>query len=144
MRKLHLTLIAALAAALCAVFLAGPAAAAQPVTDVIERYVATHQSIVSRPPDIQDTATAVNSVTPDLVERFVSIDPYELASVPASRPPDISDAALAIRYGSATANTTSFNWHDWAIGTASGLGLAFLLGCTILMARQLRHRAQTI
>jgi len=114
------------------------------VGDVIERYVATHQSLAPRPPDIQDAAAALSSATPDLVERFVSIHPYGLASMPVSRPPDISDTALAIRYGSATADTTSFNWHDWAIGIASGLGLALLLGFTILMARQLRHRAQTV
>ncbi len=60
-----------------------------------------------------------------------------------SRPPDISDTALSVQYGSVTQSSTGFDWGDWAIGIGSGLGVALLLGCCFLMARQLRHRVQT-
>ena len=85
---------------------------------------------------------------PDVVERYAAthsgggrlVVPQSLAP----RPPDVSDAALAARYGStATAESSGFDWNDWAIGIGTGIGLALLLGAAFLMGRQLRHPVQT-
>jgi hypothetical protein len=126
----------------------------QAVPDVVERYAATHSSgavasaasVVSRPPDIQDTASSLSASAPDVFERYAGVHADDLSSsaTPVSRPPDVSDAALAVRYGSAsTVQSDGFDWSDWAIGIGSGLGLALIVGAAVLMSRQLRHHAQT-
>jgi hypothetical protein len=123
----------------------------QAVPDVVERYAATHQggtqSLVSRPPDIRDTANSLTASVPDVFERFAAVHADGLGfssnAASVSRPPDISDTALAVQYGSVGESKTGFNWGDWAIGIGSGIGLALLLGACFLMSRQLRHRVQT-
>ena len=148
------------------------AAMAIPVVDPQDSGIATTAAPVSRPPDVQDAATAQSAPTaaglradgqrlqaianaygqlkaaPDVVERYAATHDVGGRLVgPAStvsRPPDVSDAALAVRYGSAsTAKSDGFDWNDWAIGIGSGLGLVLILGAAVLMGRQLRHPVQT-
>jgi hypothetical protein len=86
--------------------------AAKGAPDVVERYVATHQS----------GGLAVQSTSE------------------ATRPPDVADTALVVRYApTASVDSNGFDWNDWAIGIGSGLGLAFILGAAVLMGRQLRR-----
>ena len=108
------------------------------VTDVFERYAAEHPygrgltvtptTLVTRPPDIQDTAASVNAASPS-------------GSTLVSRPPDVTDTALALQ-SSSSSQSNGFNWSDWGIGIGTGMGLALLLGIVFLMSRQLRHRVQ--
>ena len=148
------------------------AATAIPVVDPQDSGTAPVAAPVSRPPDVQDAATAQHAATvaglradglrwqgiakaygqlkaaPDVVERYAATHDVGGRLVgPAStvsRPPDVSDAALAVRYGSAsTAKSDGFDWNDWAIGIGSGLGLALALGAVLLMSRQLLRPVQT-
>ncbi len=149
------------------------AAMAIPVVDPQDSGTAITAAPVSRPPDVQDAATAQNAPTaaglradgqrlqgiaqaygqlkaaPDVVERYAATHSSGSGLSPAptasaTRPPDVSDTALAVRYGStSTVKSDGFDWNDWAIGIGSGLGLALLLGAALLMGRQLRHPVQT-
>ena len=149
------------------------AAMAIPVVDPQDSGTAVTAAPVSRPPDVQDAATAQNAPTaaglradgqrlqgiaqaygqlkaaPDVVERYAATHSSGAGlspapAVSATRPPDVSDTALAVRYGStSTVKSDGFDWNDWAIGIGSGLGLALLLGAALLMGRQLRHPVQT-
>jgi hypothetical protein len=65
------------------------------------------------------------------------------SSTLVSRPPDVSDAADAARYGGSFGQSSGFDWGDWAIGIASGVGLILLLGAGVAMGLQRRHRMQT-
>jgi hypothetical protein len=108
------------------------------VPDAFERYAAEHPygrgltvtptTLVTRPPDIQDTATSVNAASPS-------------RSTLVSPPPDVTDTALALQ-SSSSSQSNGFNWRDWGIGIGTGMGLALLLGIVFLMSRQLRHRVQ--
>jgi hypothetical protein len=148
------------------------AAGAVPIVDPPDTGTGNVAAPVSRPPDIQDTATAAASVpnttaaglkadglrmqaiaqayqksqvVPDVFERYATTHAAAVtqASI-APRPPDVSDTALAVRYGSTpTVQSNDFDWSSWAIGIGSGLGLVLLLGTALLMGRQLRHRVQT-
>jgi hypothetical protein len=103
----------------------GSVPARSSVPDVFERYAAEHPlgRGVSRPPDVQDRAAALAT------------------GHDVSRPPDVQDTAAAIlETPTAVSHPESFDWNDWAIGIGTGLGLALILGCGLLMARQLRHR----
>ncbi len=121
----------------------------QAVPDVVERYAATHggrtQSVVSRPPDISDTANSLAASAPDVFERFAAVhaDGLGISSNAASvsRPPDISDTALAVQYASASPSKTGFNWGDWTIGLAAGFGLALVVAGGVLLAS---HRVARI
>ena len=97
------------------------------------------------PPDVRDAALATSAVAPDVFERFAAAHPFgtSLSTTPAPRPPDVSDAALAARYSSVGGPSNSFDWSDWAIGIASGIGLALVLGTALLMSRQVRQRVRT-
>src|SRR5207248_8935825 len=56
-------------------------------------------ALLSRPPDVRDTASAVNAPVADVFERYVTAHPYGTGlsgltpSTLASRAPDIRDAA---------------------------------------------------
>jgi len=105
--------------------------------DVFERYAAEHPygrgltiaptTLVTRPPDIQDTAASVNAASSS-------------SSTLVSRPPDITDTALALQ-SSSSSQSNGFNWNDWGIGIGTAMGLA-LLGIVLLISRRLRHRVQ--
>jgi hypothetical protein len=121
----------------------------QPDGDVTTN--ASVPAVVSRPPDVQDAVTALHSTPAGLKAEGMRLQGIAQAyrqsqadsATVVSRPPDISDTALSVQYGSVTQSSTGFDWGDWAIGIGSGLGVALLLGCCFLMARQLRHRVQT-
>jgi hypothetical protein len=130
---------------------------------VVAGVTASTAGAVGRPPDVQDTATAVlagqisppdvrdaalaTTTVPDAFERYAAAHPYgldpSLGTAARSRPPDVADAALAVQYGPSELTSSGFHWDDWAIGIGSGMGLALLLGGFFLMSRQLRHRIQT-
>ena len=151
---------------------AGVTASAAVAIPVYEpQYVGTADfaAPVSRPPDVQDAASAAYSTpaglkadglrlqaiaqayqqvqaAPDVVERYAAT--HSLGTVQptasVSRPPDVADTALAVRYGStSTVGSDGFDWSDWAIGIGSGLGLCLIVGAAVLMSRQLRHPVQT-
>jgi hypothetical protein len=118
-------------------------AIASPAPDVIERAVA----VASRHPDVRYVAVSPDTAAPDVVERFAAVHPYGLGlsstPVSVSRPPDIADTALAVRYAP-VAQSSSFQWTDWGIGIGTGMGIALLLVCGLIIGRQLRHRVQTV
>jgi hypothetical protein len=127
------------------------AAMAIPVFEPQNTGPATAAVPVSRPPDVQDTATALYAPTTAGLKadgmRLQGIaQAYLVPSTSASptRPPDVADTALAVRYApTASVEPNGFDWTDWAIGIGSGLGLALVLGAGVLMARQLRHPVPT-
>jgi hypothetical protein len=41
-----------------------------------------------------------------------------------------------------TGNSNSFDWNDYAIGIATGLGVALVLAAALLVGRHQRHRPQ--
>jgi hypothetical protein len=41
-----------------------------------------------------------------------------------------------------TGNSNSFDWNDYAIGIATGLGVALVLAAGLLIGRHQRHRPQ--
>ena len=136
---------------LCAVVagVTASAAMAVPVLDPQDTGTAAATAPVSRPPDVQDTATAMYAPTaaglkadglrlqaiakvyqsqqaaPDVVERYAATHqaggPLAVPSSSASvsRPPDVSDTALAVRYAP-TASVQS-NGFDWS-DWAIGIG----------------------
>jgi len=102
------------------------------------------------PPDVRDAAAAAaaaDSQIPDVLERYAAAHPYgagqSTESTPVSRPPDVSDAAVTARNAVLSAQSSGFNWGDWAIGIGSGIGLALLIGAGVAMGLQRRHRPQT-
>lgn len=125
------------------------AAVAIPVVDPQDNGAATVAAPVSRPPDVQDAATAIYAPTPaglkadglrlqgiaqvygqlqaapDVVERYAAKHPFggRLAvpstAAAATRPPDVSDAALAVR--SDSASTAHSDGFDWS-SWAIGIG----------------------
>jgi hypothetical protein len=118
------------------------------VPDVLERYATAHpygsglslsapstvsspssSTLVSRPPDVSDAASAAQSTG---VDRITLV----------SRPPDVSDAALAAETGSLS-QSSGFHWGDWAIGIGTGMGLIILLAAGLAMGRQVRQPVQT-
>ena len=108
------------------------------ITDVFERYAAeqphgqgrtvTPTTLVTRAPDIQDTADSVNAAS-------------RSDSTLVSRPPDVTDTAVVL-HSSSSSQSNGFGWSDWGIGIGTGMGLALLLGGLFLMSRQLRHPVQ--
>jgi hypothetical protein len=134
------------------------AAVAIPIVDPQDGGTATVATPVSRPPDVQDAATAVSAPTaaglkadglrwqgiakaygqqqapPDVVERYAA--KYDVGgrlvlpstAASATRPPDVSDTALAVRYGSAS--TVGSDGFDWS-DWAIGIGSG--LGLALLL-----------
>jgi hypothetical protein len=124
--------------------------------DLFERYAAAHpfgaglssmKAAITRPPDVQDAAVGSLGAAPDVIERYVAAHPYGTGlssqDVSVPRPPDVTDAVLAAQYSSASRSTSSFDWSDWAIGIASGIGMALLLGAGLFTGRQVRQRVRT-
>jgi hypothetical protein len=52
----------------------------------------------------------------------------------------IEPVAAILETPTTVSHPESFDWNDWAIGIGTGLGLALILGCGLLMGQQLRHR----
>lgn len=107
------------------------------VPDVFERYASEHaygtgltdspSGVLNRPPDIQDTATDLNS---------------QSSSTLVSRPPDVQDATQAVQSPSSILESRGFHWSDWGIGIGTGIGLTFVLSLCFLISRQHRRRVQ--
>jgi hypothetical protein len=115
-------------------FSTGSVPARSSVPDAFERYAAEHPfgRGVSQPADVQDRAQP-----PDVQDKAAAL----ATGHGVSRPPDVQDTAAAIlETPTAVSHPESFDWNDWAIGIGTGLGLALILGCGLLMGRQLRHR----
>ena len=81
--------------------------------------------LVTRPPDVQDTAASLSS-----------------GETLVSRPPDVSDTAQALQSRSSVNQSSGFDWNRWGIGIGAGMGVALLLGIAFVMGRQHRHRVQ--
>ena len=132
------------------------AAVAIPVVDPQDTGTAPVAAPVSRPPDVQDTATALYAPTaaglkadglrlqgiaqvygqlqaaPDVVERYAATHPFggrlavPAAAASATRPPDVSDTAVAVRH--ASASTAQSNGFDWTYWAIGiGTGLGLAL-----------------
>ena len=124
--------------------------------DAFERYAAAHpygaglsltNSIVSRPPDVSDVASRQSTGIPDVFERYAAAHPYGQGltlnpTTLVNRPPDVQDTAQALQSTSSTGQSQGFDWNDWGIGIATGMGLALLLGIGFVISRQHRHRVQ--
>ena len=83
---------------------------------------------LSRPPDVQDAATVVQT-PPDVLERYASVHPYGAGLTSASssevvRPPDVRDAAYAART-TLSSQSSGFDWGDYGIGIGSGSASSF-------------------
>jgi hypothetical protein len=85
------------------------------------------ESLLSRPPDVQDAAAGIEPAT---------------TSTLVSRPPDISDAAQVARTVSFS-KSSGFDWADYAMGIGSGMGLILVLAGGLAIGWQRRHRVQT-
>jgi hypothetical protein len=105
------------------------------------------QTAVSRPPDVQDAATAVQPQA-DVLERYASVHPYgagltsALSSSDVVRPPDVRDAAYAART-TVPNQSSGFDWGDYGIGIGSGIGVVLLLAAGLGFGSQQRRRMQT-
>jgi hypothetical protein len=132
------------------VFAAATAAAATAYTgrppDVQDAANAVALSDIGSPPDVRDAAAALRTkAIPDAFERYAAAHPYGVGVRPilVSRPPDVQDVAAALSSPSLGQSTTGFDWGDYGVGIATGLGLALALISGLLGARQRRHRMQT-
>ncbi len=136
------------------------------VPDVFERYATAHpygsglssvslSTLVSRPPDVRDAASASQSTIVDRIiaqeqGRQADLGLFSLgltsptSSTLVSRPPDVSDAAQAARYGISFSQSSGFDWADYGIGIGSGIGLTLILAAGLGMSLQRRHRMQTV
>jgi hypothetical protein len=108
---------------------------------------ATGATLVGRPPDVQDAATAAQTL-PDVLERYAAAHPYgagltsATSSSEVARPPDVRDAAYVART-IVPSQSSGFDWNDYAIGIGSGVGFTLLLaGC--LAATPLLRRRQEV
>jgi hypothetical protein len=146
------------------------------VPDVFERYAAEHPYgrglavtpvLVTRPPDVQDTADSVNAASPS-DSRLVSRPVDRINAQERARANDARVVGTSARSAGPVAaiiaqergrrldqrllstpapsiqivESGGFHWNDWGIGIGTGMGLVFFLGGVFLMSRQLRHPVQ--
>ena len=123
------------------------AVAAKPqAPDVLERYAAAHPygaGLWAQPTPVE-RSIAQERARPHDPAIFGTGLASSTSSTLVSRPPDVSDAAAVARDGVSPAQSSRFDWGDWAIGIGSGLGLVLLLGAGVAMGLQRRHRVQTV
>jgi hypothetical protein len=89
--------------------------------DVQDTASAVTAGFVGSPPDVRDTAATLNVAVPDVLERFAVAHPYGsgLSASSISRPPDIQDTAAVLSASGPDVLERYATDHPYGVGLSS-------------------------
>jgi hypothetical protein len=89
--------------------------------DVQDTASAVTAGFVGSPPDVRDTAATLNVAVPDVLERFAVAHPYGsgLSASSISRPPDIQDTAAVLSASGPDVLERYATAHPYGVGLSS-------------------------